>query len=102
MEEGQGLSSLERYQLIDDAFSMAEAGRGSYADAIRMSAYLEKEKAWLPWSAALSQLNRIGTAFEATSDYEVVREYMLPRISQLYSGLNWDSKVDEEDPLVFL
>lgn len=57
MEEGEALSSLERFQLLDDAFSLAEAGRGSYADAVRLSKSLERETAYLPWRAALAQLS---------------------------------------------
>lgn len=62
----QRLSVADRANLLDDAFSMAEASALDYAIAMNMTTYLSKELHNVPWEVAASKLSSIESLLSAT------------------------------------
>uniref|UniRef100_A0A914V3A9 Aminopeptidase n=1 Tax=Plectus sambesii TaxID=2011161 RepID=A0A914V3A9_9BILA len=80
-----------RAQLLDDAFSLAEANQLSYQQALALTAYLDKEDELLPWANAFSNLAKIKSYFEDEPAYEYVQIYMKRLLEPLYNKLNWNN-----------
>jgi aminopeptidase N len=65
---------LNRAQLLDDALNLARAGKLSYSLALDLTLYLEHDKDYIPWAAALnalSFLDRRLTNNEGYDDFQV-------------------------------
>lgn len=60
---------MNRAQIMDDAFNLAEAGILDYDIAMDLTDYLEHERDYLPWQAALSSLGYISSQMSRTSGY---------------------------------
>lgn len=56
-----------RAQLIDDAFSLAKAGKLNYSIALRLASYLTRENEYEPWYAAAKSFKYISRLLEAES-----------------------------------
>lgn len=61
------LSISDRTNLIDDAFSLAEAQIISYTVPMELTKYLKKEREYVPWSSASSKLSKIHTTLSSTN-----------------------------------
>lgn len=48
---------LNRAQLIDDSFALAQAGQLNYSVALSLSKYLKKEDSVIPWYSAKNSLS---------------------------------------------
>ena len=65
---------LNQAQLLDDALNLARAGKLPYSLALDLTLYLEQEKDYIPWAAALnalSFLDRRLTNNEGHDDFKV-------------------------------
>ena len=65
----QILSTVDRAQLIDDAFNLARARITAYDTALDMTSYLHKELEYLPWDSAASGFGYISSMLEQSSSY---------------------------------
>lgn len=57
----QKISSLDRANLLDDLFSLADAGELDYNIVMDISTYLTKEYHALPWAVAKSKFMTMNT-----------------------------------------
>ncbi|XP_046980763.1 aminopeptidase N-like [Schistocerca americana] len=78
------LSAVSRAQLLDDALSLARAGRLPYATALDLTTYLRHETDYLPWKAAFNAFSYLDGALIRSADYDVFRSYILKLITKLY------------------
>lgn len=49
----EAVDPINRAQMLDDSFSLARAGLLPYERLLDMTKYLERERDYLPWEAAL-------------------------------------------------
>lgn len=60
------ISPINRVQIIDDLLDLARSGEISYERALDATSYLNREKHFLPWKAALSNFDFISRMFRST------------------------------------
>jgi hypothetical protein len=65
----QQLADVTRAQLLDDALNLALSGRLTYTIALDVTAQLITDVDYLPWSAALTALERLDTMLALTPAY---------------------------------
>lgn len=53
------ISTINRAQLLDDAFNLAWAGLLPYGTAFNLSAYLGRETEYLPWKSAFKAFEHV-------------------------------------------
>ncbi|XP_037773440.1 aminopeptidase N-like [Penaeus monodon] len=90
------INPINRAQIIDDAMSVAKAGRLSYDIAIDVYAYLRNEEEYLPWATGVSELTYIETMFKRRSGYGALKRYLLDLVLPVYEAVGFDDKI--EDP----
>lgn len=69
VKEPNVFSVADRSNLLNDAFSLAEATQLSYDIALDLTQYLEKETEYVPWSVAVSKLSVIRRLLYYTKHY---------------------------------
>lgn len=62
----QRFSVADRTHLLEDAFSLADAGELDYATALNITLYLGNEKHFSPWYVANIKLKAIDTLLSST------------------------------------
>lgn len=78
------ISLKTRARIIDDTFTLAEAGRLPYEAALNLTRYLEKEEEYIPWEMALTGFNTIQGYFLDEPETEHLREYIKNIIGKLF------------------
>ncbi|KAI1719438.1 peptidase family m1 domain-containing protein [Ditylenchus destructor] len=73
-----------RARLLDDTFTLAEAGRLPYEAALNLTHYLAHEKEYLPWEMALTGLTVIQNYFGDEPEADHFREYVMHIIGDLF------------------
>ena len=71
------ISVINRAQILDDALKFAEAGHLDYETALNLTRYLERETDYVPWDAALSNLNYISSMMMRTSGYGYLKVHKI-------------------------
>ncbi|XP_042874237.1 aminopeptidase N-like [Penaeus japonicus] len=79
-----------RAQVMDDALNLARAGQLKYETALGLNAYLAKENDYIPWQAALNNLEYLETMLSATSGHGALREYLLSLLIPLYESVGFE------------
>lgn len=59
MTNHESIPVKSRARIIDDTFTLAQAGKLSYESALNLTFYLTKETEYLPWLAALNGIETI-------------------------------------------
>lgn len=67
-ENYSDISIINRVQILDDLLDFARAGVITYSKALDATRYLQKEKHFLPWKAALSNFEYISRMFRSTDN----------------------------------
>ncbi|XP_071788649.1 endoplasmic reticulum aminopeptidase 1-like [Asterias amurensis] len=94
-EDHTQLTAADRANLVDDAFSLAWADKLSHSIPLDMSLYLLKEHEYGPLSAAVSNLNKIGSVMRSTKGYSSFVAYMLKLLTPQIDHINqtgWDAE----------
>jgi hypothetical protein len=65
----QALDIADRAHLLDDIFSLAEAGLVSYTLAMDMTKYLTSETEYVPWSVASTKFKKFHTVLISSPSY---------------------------------
>ncbi|CAF4906905.1 unnamed protein product [Rotaria sp. Silwood1] len=83
------IPNINRGALIDDTFALSRAFLTNVTDAYRLISYLENERDFVPWTAALSVMDQQELLL---GDHEIVPEvqrYFLRLIMPLYNSMGW-------------
>ncbi|KAA0203274.1 hypothetical protein HAZT_HAZT008389 [Hyalella azteca] len=99
MDNSSVLSLVSRAQLADDSFDLARAGELDYDIPLQISSYLEAEKEFVPWSAALSNLAYLENMFTRTRGYVALRNYLLGILIPLYNDVGFEDNPDDTHSL---
>ncbi|KAH7711631.1 peptidase family M1 containing protein, partial [Aphelenchoides avenae] len=90
MVDHEQFSIKSRARIIDDTFTLAEAGRVPYQAALNLTKYLSKEKEFLPWIMALDGLGVIQNYFDDEPEIDDYKEYITPLVADLFSRISFD------------
>ena len=85
----QLFSSSDRTSLLNDAFSLASAGRIAYESALNLTLYLSNETAVAPWETAFLALDNMADVLYFTPVFPTLREFLEKLVSPLYNQLTW-------------
>ena len=91
-----------RAQIIDDAFNLARSGLLSYDIALGVTSYLNKEKEYIPWSAALGGMRYIRDMLKRTPAYGPFKKYMRNLVDPLYKRVGYKTLPDDQPLDVYL
>ncbi|CAH2274215.1 aminopeptidase N [Pelobates cultripes] len=75
---------INRAQIIDDAFNLARAMYINTTRALDTTKYLSSDFEYMPWQAALSNLNFFTQMFDRSEVYGPMREYMKQQIYPVF------------------
>nr|WBG54457.1 aminopeptidase N-like protein [Austinograea rodriguezensis] len=92
LTDHSAITTINRAQIIDDALDLARAGQLSYSVAFKVLSYLDKEREYLPWRAAINSLSYVRHMFKFTGAYGALKNYMLDLVLPLYDIWGFDDK----------
>lgn len=90
------IHKMNRAQLIDDALDLAWSGDLQFSIALRLIEYLKQEKEYIPWKAALANLNKMNTILKKTSKYGNFKKYMQQLLTPIYKETHGLDDVSED------
>jgi aminopeptidase N len=79
----ENIPPLNRAQLLDDALNLARAGKLTYATALDLTLYLQHDKDYIPWAAALNALSFVERRLINTDGYNDFQVYSQSRGAQI-------------------
>jgi len=82
--------ALDRAGIIDDAFNLARAGKLAYKIALGTTRYLHKEKNYVVWRVALSNLNYMKKILSNRPSYSLFKKYMLQKLNPMVKEVGWN------------
>ncbi|XP_066255526.1 aminopeptidase A-like isoform X1 [Euwallacea similis] len=85
----------DRTHLLEESFSIAEAGHLSYRIPLNLSRQLMSETDYAPWSVASSKLQAIGTYLSGSSQNEAFKSYVRNIVSNAYANFTWIEGADD-------
>uniref|UniRef100_A0A3Q4GV45 Aminopeptidase n=1 Tax=Neolamprologus brichardi TaxID=32507 RepID=A0A3Q4GV45_NEOBR len=80
----QLIPRINRAQILDDAFNLARAKIISTVQALNTTKYLNNEKDYIPWKAALNNLDFFYLMFDRSEVYGPMQEYLMKKVSPLF------------------
>ncbi|KAM5194674.1 aminopeptidase Q [Mantella aurantiaca] len=83
-EEPQVLSVVNRIQLMDDAFMLANFGYLEYETALSLTKYLEQEMEVIVWYIFLKHMHYYKKSLVTYHSFPLVKKYILKRIKPIY------------------
>lgn len=87
MRDPTAIHNMNRAQLVDDVLNFARSGRLGYDTALRLIAYLVRERDYVPWYAANSNLLVLTRLFAGSPKIEYLKKYLLTSINPVFSEL---------------
>ncbi|KAM3827919.1 aminopeptidase N isoform 1-T7 [Vipera latastei] len=83
-EDLQTIPVLNRAQIIDDAFNLARAKHVGTDLALNTTRYLAQERDYLPWDAALDNLDYFRLMFDRSEVYGPMQKYIRKQVTPLF------------------
>lgn len=80
----QVIPVVNRAQILDDAFNLARASFINITLALRTTKYLLRERQYIPWEAALRNLNYFFQLFDRSEVYGAMQVYLKKQIKPLF------------------
>ncbi|NXE95772.1 AMPN Aminopeptidase, partial [Menura novaehollandiae] len=86
---------INRAQIIDDAFNLARAKYVNVTLALSTTRFLSQETAYMPWQAALNNLQYFQLMFDRSEVFGAMSRYMKKQVTPLFAHYknitnNWD------------
>ncbi|NXI05127.1 AMPN Aminopeptidase, partial [Pachycephala philippinensis] len=75
---------INRAQIIDDAFNLARAKYVNVTVALSTTRFLRKETEYMPWQAALSNLQYFQLMFDRSEVFGAMSRYMVDQVTPLF------------------
>ncbi|KAK7083493.1 hypothetical protein SK128_002213 [Halocaridina rubra] len=89
------INIMNRAQIIDDALDLARAGQLSYNIALSVNSYLNRETEYVPWVAALNNLDYIENMFSRAAGYGALKKYLLHLVVPLYKAVGFADNLND-------
>ncbi|KTG43229.1 hypothetical protein cypCar_00036332 [Cyprinus carpio] len=80
----QVIPVVNRAQILDDAFNLARASIINITLALRTTKYLLHEREYIPWEAALRNLNYFFQLFDRSEVYGAMQAYLKKQVKPLF------------------
>ncbi|OXB77582.1 UNVERIFIED_CONTAM: hypothetical protein H355_002891 [Colinus virginianus] len=80
----QVIPVINRAQIIDDAFSLARAQQVSVVLALNTTRFLSGETAYMPWQAALNNLQYFQLMFDRSEVFGAMTKYIQKQVTPLF------------------
>ena len=93
LHDPEQIPTINRAQLVDDAFNLARADLMPYTTALNMAVYLRKETEHAPWRSAFEAFRYVDIMLKRTSAYtsfKVCSYHLLSALLFLTVGLTSD------------
>ncbi|CAK9820780.1 Glutamyl aminopeptidase [Anthophora plagiata] len=90
------LSVSNRAHLLEDVFSLANAGEIDYEMAMNITEYLPRENHAIAWSVASSKLKEIDTLLSSTSSSTMFKKYARNLVDSVYHEVEWNVNSNED------
>ncbi|TNN32735.1 Aminopeptidase Ey [Liparis tanakae] len=84
MNNHQRIPLINRVQLVDDAFNLARAKIIPTVLALDTTKYLDKERDYMPWESALSNLDFFYLMFDRSEVYGPMKNYLRKQVTPLF------------------
>ncbi|XP_075035594.1 aminopeptidase Q isoform X2 [Mixophyes fleayi] len=100
-QEPEALPVVNRVQLFDDAFMLANSGYTEYETALNLTRYLEKEMEIIVWYNVLKHLYYYKKSVVTYHSFPLIKRYILKRINPLFQHYasilrrNFDETADD-------
>ena len=85
-------SAVDRANLIDDAFTLCEAGELNATIPLRLSLYLLKERDYVPWATALGYLHSWRDKLSASSGYKRYLDFLKKLLGPVTQYVGWNDE----------
>ncbi|CAK9834336.1 Aminopeptidase N [Anthophora retusa] len=95
--EYEKLHVLNRAQLIDDSFNLARSNRLNYTVALSLSLYLRNEVDYIPWQAALRNLNFLHNMLRTSDRYDSFKLYVKYLLKELTDKVTYAPQKNDTD-----
>ncbi|XP_036146513.1 glutamyl aminopeptidase-like isoform X2 [Monomorium pharaonis] len=97
------ISAVDRANLLDDLFSLADAGKIEYSSVMDLSMYLTEEYHVLPWTVAKSKFKSILSLLTSMNDpvlLQLFKSYVAKLVNTIYEDVTWtvDDTVQKDVP----
>ncbi|KAJ8315386.1 hypothetical protein KUTeg_007536 [Tegillarca granosa] len=89
---------VNRAQIINDAWELVKADMLDIGTALDLLSYLIKEKDYIPWYAAVGELEYVDDMLSYTALYGQYQDYMRKSVNTTFNEIGMDIK--EDDPLL--
>ncbi|NXY39436.1 AMPN Aminopeptidase, partial [Pomatorhinus ruficollis] len=76
---------INRAQIIDDAFNLARAKYVNVTLALNTTRFLDKEREYMPWQAALNNLQYFKQMFDRSEVFGAMSRYIKKQVTPLFS-----------------
>lgn len=93
-------STADRTQLINDAFSLSQAGLVAVTVPLEMCMYLLKENEFVPWASALGHLKKWKQVLQETELIPQLNAFIRHLVSPMYNKVGWVDKGSHTDRLM--
>ncbi|XP_072519135.1 aminopeptidase Ey-like isoform X2 [Salminus brasiliensis] len=80
----QAIPVINRGQIVDDAFNLARAKMIPISLALNTTRFLLKETDYIPWQAALDNLDYVYLMFDQTDVYDSMQAYLKKQVTPLF------------------
>lgn len=88
-------SVLDRAHLLNDVFSLAQAGEVPYETALQMTEFLGQETSFVPWDAVATKLKNIRNLLYNTEFYKPFLAYVNELVDAPFSNTTWNVNSEE-------
>ncbi|XP_060524769.1 glutamyl aminopeptidase isoform X3 [Cylas formicarius] len=89
------LGLMDRTHLLEETFSIAEAGQLSYDVPLDLTKKLTQELGYAPWSVASSKLQDVLKYLKGSSQEASFKNYVKGIVSNAYNNFTWDESYED-------
>ncbi|XP_050519482.1 endoplasmic reticulum aminopeptidase 2-like isoform X3 [Diabrotica virgifera virgifera] len=93
-------SAADRASLIDDAFSLSRAGVLNVSVALELSLYLNNERDYAPWAAAIEHLKSWARRLSESLAYKSFLKYMRLLLTPVTKYVGWNKNKSHMEKLL--
>ncbi|XP_049639894.1 aminopeptidase N [Suncus etruscus] len=97
------IPSINRAQIIHDAFTLSSAGMVGVTLALDNTLFLSKEVEYMPWQAALDSLSYFKLMFDRTKEvYDPMKNYLKKQVTPLFNHFKTVTKDWSQRPTTLM
>ncbi|XP_068247585.1 aminopeptidase N-like [Palaemon carinicauda] len=91
LSDHEVIDVVNRAQVIDDIFNLALSGKASYAKALNMTTYLQKEMELPVWNTLFENINYMNAMLSNTDVHDELKNYILSLLEPLFAQLGFEN-----------